>query len=68
VIIGGEIVMDSGHLTHIDENRGYAEARALRQQINDHLRSELEKVSALEPILRDMYFDLTGEGESMSTF
>jgi 5-methylthioadenosine/S-adenosylhomocysteine deaminase len=68
VIIGGEIVMNSGHLTHIDENRIYAEARALRQQINDPLRSELEKAIALEPILRDMYFDLTGEGESMSTF
>jgi 5-methylthioadenosine/S-adenosylhomocysteine deaminase len=56
-IIGGEIVMDSGHLTHVDESRIYAEATALRERLNEHLRHELKRASTLEPILRKMYFD-----------
>lgn len=58
-IIGGEIVMDSGHLTHVDESRIYAEATALRERLNDRLRNELKRASTLEPILRKMYFDMT---------
>jgi cytosine/adenosine deaminase-related metal-dependent hydrolase len=56
-IIGGEIVMDSGHLTHVDESRIYAEATALRERLNEHLRHELKRASTLEPVLRKMYFD-----------
>jgi len=58
-IIGGEMVMDSGHLTHVDESRIYAEATAFRERLNDHLRHELKRASTLEPILRKMYFDST---------
>jgi hypothetical protein len=49
--------MDSGHLTHVDESRIYAEATALRERLNEHLRHELKRASTLEPILRKMYFD-----------
>ena len=58
-IIGGDIVMDSGHLTHVDETRIYAEATALRERLNDHLRHELKRTRTLEPVLRKMYFDMT---------
>jgi cytosine/adenosine deaminase-related metal-dependent hydrolase len=58
-IIGGEIVMDSGHLTYVNESKIYAEATALRDRLNDHLRHELKRTNTLEPVLRRMYFDMT---------
>ena len=57
VIIGGEIALEDDRLTKIDEKKTYAEATALRERLNDHLRHELKRASALEPALRKMYFD-----------
>jgi 5-methylthioadenosine/S-adenosylhomocysteine deaminase len=58
VIIGGEIVIESGRLTKIDENKIYAEASAVRQKLDEEIRHELKKNSALEPGLREMYFEM----------
>jgi 5-methylthioadenosine/S-adenosylhomocysteine deaminase len=58
VIVAGEIVVESGRLTRIDEHRIYSEAAALRQDIDEEVKSELKKMSALEPGLRQMYFDM----------
>ena len=59
VIVAGEIVLEDDCLTKIDEKKIYAEATALRDRLNDHLRHELKRASTLEPILRKMYFDST---------
>ena len=59
VIIGGEVVMDSGNLTHVDESGIYAEATALRERLNDRLRDEMKRTNVVESALRKMYFDTT---------
>jgi 5-methylthioadenosine/S-adenosylhomocysteine deaminase len=58
VIAAGEIVVESGRLTRIEENKIYSEAMALRQEIDEEVKSELKRTSALEPGLRAMYFDM----------
>jgi hypothetical protein len=58
VIVAGETVVESGHLTKIDEDRIYSEAAALRQDIDERVKSELKTTRALEPGLRQMYFEM----------
>jgi 5-methylthioadenosine/S-adenosylhomocysteine deaminase len=58
VIAAGDVVVESGRLTKIDEDKIYDEAIALRQDIDEEVKSELKKTGALEPGLRAMYFDM----------
>jgi 5-methylthioadenosine/S-adenosylhomocysteine deaminase len=58
VIVAGEIVVESGRLTRVDENRIYSEATALRQDIDKQVKSELKRTEALEPGLQQMYFEM----------
>jgi len=66
VIVAGEIVLESGLLTRIDEKKIYSEAVALRQDIDEEVKSELKKTSALEPGLRQMYFDMVKKEQTES--
>jgi cytosine/adenosine deaminase-related metal-dependent hydrolase len=59
VIVAGEVVLENGRLTKIDENKIYAKAIAWRQNMDEQLKSELKRTGDLEPLLRDMYFDMT---------
>jgi hypothetical protein len=59
VIVAGEVVLENGRLTKIDENKIYANAIAWRQNMDEQLKSELKRTGDLEPLLRDMYFDMT---------
>jgi 5-methylthioadenosine/S-adenosylhomocysteine deaminase len=58
VIVAGDIAVESGRLTRIDENKIYSEAVVLRQEINEGVKSELKRTSALEPDLREMYVEM----------
>lgn len=58
VIAAGDVVVESGRLTKIDEDKIYDEAIALRQDIDEEVKSELKKTGTLEPGLRAMYFDM----------
>jgi 5-methylthioadenosine/S-adenosylhomocysteine deaminase len=58
VIVAGDIVVESGRLTRIDENKVYSEAVGLRQEVDEGVKFELERTSALEPGLREMYFKM----------
>lgn len=48
VIIGGEIVLDSGRLTGIEEDRIYTQAMALLERLAGPLASDLKRGAALD--------------------
>ncbi len=58
VIVGGEIVLENGRLTKIDEDKIYSRALSKKEEINDRIRFELKKTKILEDALREMYSDM----------
>ena len=55
VIVNGEIVVESGRLTRMDEQEALALATKARQRIDSSLQRELAAAKSVEPALSEMY-------------
>jgi 5-methylthioadenosine/S-adenosylhomocysteine deaminase len=56
VIVNGEIVVDSGRLTRINEQEVLDLATRARQRLDPAIQRELAAAKSMEPALADMYF------------
>jgi hypothetical protein len=55
VMIDGRWMLRQGKLLTIDEKHLYARARALREEMEDHLREQFRQTTEIEPALRQQY-------------
>jgi cytosine/adenosine deaminase-related metal-dependent hydrolase len=60
VIVDGEIVVESGRLTKVDEEQVLDLARSARRKLGPSIDRELAAARALEPALAEMYFRIFG--------
>jgi 5-methylthioadenosine/S-adenosylhomocysteine deaminase len=56
VIVNGEIVVENGHLTKVDEQEVLRLAEQARQRLDPSIRRELAAAQSMEPALAAMYF------------
>ena len=56
VMVDGEVLVESGHLTRINEDKIYDEALSIREAMDARLKKEFDDTRCLEPALRGMYF------------
>jgi cytosine/adenosine deaminase-related metal-dependent hydrolase len=56
VIVNGEIVVESGRLTHIEEQEVLDLATKARRRLDPAIQRELAAAKSMEPALADMYF------------
>lgn len=61
VIVNGEIIVESGRLTRIDEQEALGLATKARERINPSIQRELAAARSMEPALAEMYFRVFGE-------
>jgi 5-methylthioadenosine/S-adenosylhomocysteine deaminase len=61
VIVNGEIIVESGRLTRIDEQEALALATKARERIDPSIQRELAAARSMEPALAEMYFRVFGE-------
>jgi 5-methylthioadenosine/S-adenosylhomocysteine deaminase len=55
VIVNGEIVVESGRLTRMDEQEALALATKARERIDPSIQRELAAAKSVEPALSEMY-------------
>ncbi|HXK30799.1 MAG TPA: hypothetical protein VJ646_21335 [Candidatus Binatia bacterium] len=63
VIVNGEIVVEGGRLTNVDEQEVLRLAKQARQRLDPSMQRELAAAKTMEPALAEMYFRVFGEGE-----
>jgi 5-methylthioadenosine/S-adenosylhomocysteine deaminase len=56
VIVNGEIVVENGHLTKIDEKEVLKLADQARRRLDPSIQQEFAAAKTLEPSLTEMYF------------
>jgi 5-methylthioadenosine/S-adenosylhomocysteine deaminase len=56
VIVNGEIVLESGRLTRIDEQQVLDLATKARQRLDPSIQRQLSAAKSMEPALAEMYF------------
>jgi 5-methylthioadenosine/S-adenosylhomocysteine deaminase len=56
VIVNGEIVVESGRLTKVDEDEVLRHAEEARRRLEPSLQKELAAAKIMEPSLAEMYF------------
>jgi 5-methylthioadenosine/S-adenosylhomocysteine deaminase len=61
VIVNGEIVVEAGRLTRIDEQEVLDLATKARQRLDPSIQGELAAARSMEAALAEMYFRLFGE-------
>lgn len=61
VIVNGEIIVESGRLTRIDEQEALGLATKARERIDPSIQRELAAARSMEPALAEMYFRVFGE-------
>jgi 5-methylthioadenosine/S-adenosylhomocysteine deaminase len=64
VIVNGEVVVEGGRLTKIDEKEVLRLAEQARARLDPSIQSELAMAQTLEPSLSDMYFRVFGSKEA----
>jgi 5-methylthioadenosine/S-adenosylhomocysteine deaminase len=60
VIVNGEIVVESGRLTKVDEGEVLRRAEQARRRLEPSLQEELAAAKIMEPSLAEMYFRVFG--------
>jgi 5-methylthioadenosine/S-adenosylhomocysteine deaminase len=60
VIVNGEVVVEAGRLTKVDEEQVLDLARTARRKLGPSIDRELAAARALEPALAEMYFRIFG--------
>ena len=61
VIVNGEIIVESGRLTRIEEQEALGLATKARERIDPSIQRELAAARSMEPTLAEMYFRVSGE-------
>ena len=61
MLVDGEIVVENGRLTTIDEPALYREVGRLRESLRGRYEDEIARAATLDPPLRAMYLRLAGE-------
>ncbi|MGH8543372.1 MAG: amidohydrolase family protein [Gammaproteobacteria bacterium] len=61
VIVNGEIVVESGRLTKVDEKEALSLAELARSRLDPLIRKELAAAQTMEPSLTEMYFRVFGK-------
>lgn len=61
VLVDGQVVVESGRSTLVDEAALAEEAESLRRALEPAVAEEIERTRALEPGLRAMYLEATGQ-------
>jgi 5-methylthioadenosine/S-adenosylhomocysteine deaminase len=56
VIVNGEVVVENGRLTKVDENEVLRRAEQARRRLEPSLQKELTAARTMEPSLAEMYF------------
>jgi 5-methylthioadenosine/S-adenosylhomocysteine deaminase len=56
VIVNGEVVVESGRLTNVDENEVLRLAAKARERLNPSIEREMAAAKSVEPALAEMYF------------
>jgi 5-methylthioadenosine/S-adenosylhomocysteine deaminase len=62
VIVNGEVVVDNGRLTKVDEEEVLRLAEQSRKRLDPSIQSELAAARTMEPALAEMYFRVFGRG------
>jgi 5-methylthioadenosine/S-adenosylhomocysteine deaminase len=60
VFVNGEIVVESGRLTKVDEDEALRRAEQARRRLEPSLQKELAAAKMMEPSLAEMYFRMFG--------
>jgi 5-methylthioadenosine/S-adenosylhomocysteine deaminase len=63
VIVNGEIVVQGGRLTKVDEKEVLRLAEQSRRRLDSSIARELAAAERMEPALAEMYFRVFGESE-----
>ncbi len=58
VYVNGRVVLENGSLVHVNEQAIYAEVDEAMERLAPHFAQESANVEALQPALRDMYFEV----------
>lgn len=61
VIVDGEIVVENGRLTKVDEQEVLRMAEQARRRLDPSIQKELEAAKTVEPSLAEMYFRVFGK-------
>jgi 5-methylthioadenosine/S-adenosylhomocysteine deaminase len=61
VIVNGEIVVEAGHLTKVDEREVLRLAGQARARLDTGIQRELAAAKTMEPVLAEMYFRVFGK-------
>jgi 5-methylthioadenosine/S-adenosylhomocysteine deaminase len=64
VIVNGEVVVESGGLTKVDEMEVLRLAEEARARLDPSIQRELAAAKTVEPSLAEMYFRVFDEGAS----
>jgi 5-methylthioadenosine/S-adenosylhomocysteine deaminase len=65
VIVNGEIVVDGGRCTRVDESEALQLATKARERLDPAIQRELAAARAMEPALTEMYFRVFGTAPQM---
>ncbi len=60
VLVNGEVVVDGGRLTKMDETAVIAEVNRLYDPLRSAIRKEMQDAAVMEPSLAEMYFRVFG--------
>ena len=60
VLVNGEVVVDGGRLTKMDESEVLAEVNRLYEPLRPAIRKEMQDAAVMEPSLSEMYFQVFG--------
>ncbi|MDE0212570.1 MAG: amidohydrolase, partial [Deltaproteobacteria bacterium] len=60
VLVNGEVVVEGGRLTKMDEAEVLAEVSRLYDPLVPAIRKEMQDAAVMEPSLADMYFRVFG--------
>jgi len=61
VIVNGEVVVEGGRLTKVDENEVLRLAVKARERLNPSIEREMAAAKSMEPALAEMYFRVFGK-------
>jgi cytosine/adenosine deaminase-related metal-dependent hydrolase len=64
VIVNGEVAVENGRLTKIDENEVLRLAEQARRRLDPSIQRELASARTMEPSLTEMYFRVFGKSEA----
>ena len=64
VIVNGEIVVEEGRSTRINEEQVFELARRSRERLDPSIQREMAAAQSMEPALADMYFGVFGKSST----